>query len=334
MFRKVLINIILFLAVAVTSSLAQTGSNYVNYSRGINIQTNMLKFSDSAKTSGILFSDGTILLTFPTNFNKIGVTNIVFSDGTIMNTYPNPTNFNNIYATNIWVYNLMTTNIYSSNIWTRSLNVTNIYFADGTSLNTAQTAFQLLTTNITNSIRFTSTNEVAFTNAAIATHFVLEKGYLFIDGTNMSSWPVDKWVNFRLYSSTNFTYENTIAEYLSKRLSSQRVETNIFNSGSTFLTVADSSVYNIDDSIMICYTNGQYQLNKITAKVSNTIYLQNPTTVNIPAFSTNNTVSSVFIIGNLQLFDNTSNTNLYGKFDIEATNLYNGVIKFIYQTRN
>lgn len=286
----------LFLSLFIsTTTLAHSGSNYIDFiGRGVRISSNILQFVDSDPE----------------------ISGILFANGTFLSSYP--TNFNTLHITN--------------------LVVTNITFPDGSVLTNAPTNnisnYRLITSNITSTLNFQYTNCLYFTNAAVAQNYVLQRGYLFIDGTNMSLWGLDQWATFTLYSSTNYLYENVLAEYKDKRLSTTRVHTNNVVVGSKSIIVTNSTIFNVDDPVMICYTNGTYQFNQITDIIGNTVYLRDGTTNDIPSESTNNTLSTAFVIGNLNLFDITEGTNLYGKLYLDCTNQYTGYFKFKYNERN
>jgi hypothetical protein len=293
-FKSFILGVLLLLLISSTT-YAHSGSNYVEYiGRGIRISSNILQFVDS----------------------NPNISGILFADGTFLSTYP--TNFNYLTTTN--------------------LAVTNILFPDGTVLTTAPTnnisTYNLITTNVLTTLHFTSTNDFYFTNSAVAKNYILQRGYLFIDGTNMVPWTLDQWATFTLYSNTNYLYESVLAEYKDKRLTTTRVHTNNVLVGSKTVIVTNATIFNVNDPVMICYTNGLYQFNQITDKIGNTVYLRDGIKYEIPSNSTNNTISTTFVIGNLNLFDNTNETNLYGRLFLDCTNVYTGNFKIQYSERN
>lgn len=128
----------LILCGIVSSSLANSGSNYQHFARGIALSTNCILFIDSeGNRSGILFSDGTSLFTYPTNFPSINVTNL----------YGNFGYFTNLFVTNLNVFTINGTN----------LNIGTITFNNGTTLSTAPQS----STNIYNQLYVTN---IIYTN--------------------------------------------------------------------------------------------------------------------------------------------------------------------------
>jgi len=136
----------------IDQSLANSGSNYVSYNRGINITTNCLKFSDNNTTnSGIQFADGSFLAT-TTNLiqGTIDETSILLNKTLIV---PNLNVNTNLITANAFVTNnlIVSNNFITGNAFvTNNLNITNkiiflnangtnsgIQFADGTFVNSA-----------------------------------------------------------------------------------------------------------------------------------------------------------------------------------------------------